>query len=427
MPLWTPPSISRRGLLTGAATAGLGLALPTAALAGGGTRRFLFIFCDGGWDQTLLFAPTFDSPALDDEDGAQLATVGDLTFIEHGARPSVSDFFELYADRTCFINGFEIPSVAHDRCRQLVLTGNADARVDDWPALLAGNGGASLMLPNLIASGPSYSAEHAALCVRFGETGQLSSLVDGSALNLSDQPAAGLDVTAARSVEAYLSGRAAESAAAAGAGRASKVATAYSEALARAQELEDRWGDLNLSINVELDLINQIQPVLGALEAGLTRCASIRFLGVNHTGWDSHASNYIMQSAHFELLFNQLLQVMTELDSRRGVGGRPLSEEVTIVLYSEMGRSPHLNLQAGKDHWTYTSAMLVGPGVRGGQAVGGYGDDGKGLPTDLASGEPYEGGESLNANHFGATLLALGDVDPADHISSAGPIEAVLA
>jgi len=427
MPLWTPSPLSRRRFLTGAAAAGAGLALPTTALAGGSTRRFIFIFCDGGWDQTLVFAPTFDSPALDDEDGAQLASAGGLSFVEHEQRPSVSSFMAQYWDRTCFLNGFEIPSIAHDRCRQLVLTGSADARVDDWPALLAGNGGASLMLPNLIASGPSYSAEYTSLCVRFGETGQLSSLVDGRALDSSDQAARTLDLTAGASVDAYLTDRAAEAAAAAGAGRTTQVADAYAEALDRALDLEARWGDLNLSIDVELELIDQIQPVLGALEAGLTRCANISFKGVNHIGWDSHAASYSIQSGHFELLFEQLLKVMSELESRRGISGRPLSEEVTLVVFSEMGRVPYLNLQGGKDHWTFSSAMLVGAGVRGGQVVGGYGEDGKGVPTDLTSGQPHDSGEVLTANHFGATLLALGDVDPAEYITNADPIEAVIA
>jgi hypothetical protein len=97
-----------------------------------------------------------------------------------------------------------------------------------------------------------------------------------------------------------------------------------------------------------------------------------------------------------------------------------------VVVLSEMGRHPQENLQAGKDHWTFTSAMLVGPGVAGGRVYGGFDDYAMGRPVDLASGQPHDGGEALTGAHLGATLLALGDVDPAPHTDGAGPVLGML-
>ena len=74
-----------------------------------------------------------------------------------------------------------------------------------------------------------------------------------------------------------------------------------------------------------------------------------------------------------------------------------------------------------------TSAMLVGAGIRGGQVIGGYDDSLFGRPLDLQSGETTAHGVSLEGAHLGATLLALGGVDPGDEDVLAEPISAVLS
>jgi uncharacterized protein (DUF1501 family) len=58
------------------------------------------------------------------------------------------------------------------------------------------------------------------------------------------------------------------------------------------------------------------------------------------------------------------LLVHHDLRHYPGHAGGLLSDEVVVVLISEMGRFPQRNTGGGNDHWTYTSAMLVGPGVR---------------------------------------------------------------
>ena len=40
-------------------------------------------------------------------------------------------------------------------------------------------------------------------------------------------------------------------------------------------------------------------------------------------------------------------------------------DETTFVVMSEMGRTPALNGNEGKDHWPYTSALVMGPGLQG--------------------------------------------------------------
>ena len=114
------------------------------------------------------------------------------------------------------------------------------------------------------------------------------------------------------------------------------------------------------------------------------------------------------------------------LQGRTASDGSPLADQVTIVVLSEMGRHPRYNVWGGKDHWTFTSAMLIGAGVRGGQVVGAMDDDFRGLPIELDTGEVREDGTRLLPEHLGATLMALADVDPGDH-GEALPIGALMA
>ena len=59
--------------------------------------------------------------------------------------------------------------------------------------------------------------------------------------------------------------------------------------------------------------------------------------------------------------------------------------------------------------------------------LGGLDTVGRGQRVDLASGDITGSGTALLPEHLGATLLALGDVDPADYISNPQPIAAAMA
>ena len=93
---------------------------------------------------------------------------------------------------------------------------------------------------------------------------------------------------------------------------------------------------------------------------------------------------------------------------------------------SEMGRFPQENARGGKEHWTYTSALLMGSGVRGGQTIGGYDEYCFGKKVELGSGEVSNQGVSLLPGHFGATLLQLADIDYGDFVVGAQPIWAAI-
>ena len=350
---------TRRQVLFGAA-AGL---LAPSVLGASNSRRFLFVFANGGWDPTVVFAPEFANPNVDMPEASVTATVGGLSFVDSGNRPSVRRLFEGHAANTAILNGLEVRSVAHERCRRLILTGTSSGAADDWPAILAHSAGEELLMPHVVASGPSFTSAFSSEVVRVGSGSQLPDLLDHPADDAT---------------EAWLLERAR--------GREGPLARAYEAALTDARataKLGLQFGEGDL-------LLNRVDTLLDAFARGSSRCAMVRHDGLWDQTFDSHAANF-MQSEHFELLFSDLDGIADR------IAARGLQDEVCVVVFSEMGRHPQLNNEGGKHHWTATSAMLFGAGVQGGRVVGGF--------TDEMTGR-------YRSADLGATLLALGDVDP---------------
>jgi arylsulfatase A-like enzyme len=55
---------------------------------------------------------------------------------------------------------------------------------------------------------------------------------------------------------------------------------------------------------------------------------------------------------------------MSDLDERG------LLDETLVAVVSDFGRTPHINKDAGRDHWTYCyTVLLAGAGIKGGAAA----------------------------------------------------------
>ncbi len=88
--------------------------------------------------------------------------------------------------------------------------------------------------------------------------------------------------------------------------------------------------------------------------------------GLVNTGWDTHV--YQTPRLKDELgpgLDNALAALLDDLD------GCGRLDDTLVMVMGEFGRTPKLNSAGGRDHWPRAfSVLLVGAGVRGGQAVG---------------------------------------------------------
>lgn len=374
-------------------------------------RCFLFIHCRGGWDPLVSLLPAMD--AGDTDADATPAEEGGIAFVDHPDRPSVRAFFERNGGRTCLLHGVEVRSIAHERCHRILLTGRGDAGADDWPSLLAANSPQELLLPHLLLAGGAFNRNHGDVVVRVGDDGQLPSLLSGTALSHSTAPPnmAPTNETEALAQQ-YLRTRLVRLAGTLPSIDRQNVVLDYLSALDGVTGLQAASDGLELAppdLGCERDIVADAATAFDCFERGLSRCAMLAYDGWCAEGWDTHKDNS-PQSRNFEDLFAYLSGVVAELDRRPGLSGGTLAEDVTVVVFSEMGRSPRLNPWGGKDHWTYTSAMLFGAGVRGGQSIGTVDTQARGVPINLATGQ-IGGDTPLVASHLGSTLLTLGGLD----------------
>lgn len=172
------------------------------------------------------------------------------------------------------------------------------------------------------------------------------------------------------------------------------------------------------------DLVDQAPVAVDALRLGVSRCVTMSTGGAGN--WDTHTNNDADQSPLWENLFYGLGQLLQLLAVTPGPSGQMLSEETVVVVLSELGRTPALNGLDGKDHWPFTSAMMVGAGLVGDRVVGAFDDQYYGRNVDPATGDVADDGPVLSAESLGATLLAMADIDPAEYVSGVEPIVGVL-
>lgn len=420
----TPPLLSRRALLgsaVGAGAAGL-LSGRAQASVSPADRKFIFVFACGGWDPTRVFADGFDHSLVDMEPDAERASASGLPFVASPKRPGVDDFFSRYADRTAVIQGLLVPSIAHEACFILSMTGSFSDRGSDFAAILGAAGGSAYVAPTLVLGGPSFPGINLPSVVIAGSSGQLGSVAAGETTWAGEN---GMDysVPARQRVEAYMARRVAAFGDLETAGP--EQVRAYVDAHRQAGGIKGLRHQLAFSAISSLS--DSCDIAVEALSLGMSRSVMLCSPVTGLRDWDSHTSNDDLQNVMFKDLFENLLLLMFLLEATPGRVAATLAEETTVVVFSEMGRTPWLNSAGGKDHWPHTSVMLVGSGIRGGVTVGAWDESWQGRPIDPSTGEATDSGESLGCGSLGATLLAMGDVDPTEWVGDAPPLTAVMA
>ncbi|MFT5681613.1 MAG: hypothetical protein ACI8RZ_002519 [Myxococcota bacterium] len=415
-----------KSCLGSAALLSAGLPIRAVQAADASGRKFLFVFNSGGWDPTRVFASEFSNGNVDMEVDAGQSSAGGISWVSHASRPSVDTFFETWHEQMLVLNGVMVRSIAHEICTMIAMTGSTSGFSPDWPARIAADG-TDFTLPHLVLDGPSFPGDLGVAVARTGASGQLEALLSGSIVDWTDTPVSGISQPASSAVDRYLQRRAAGRNSISRSLTDDDLSAAYEESLSRSIDLKDYRYVMDFTGGA--DLASQGAVAVDALRLGLSRCVTLGHSGsAMGLGWDTHADNDDTQSALFEGLFQGLGQLMTLLASTPGEFGGSLADETIVVVLSEMGRTAQLNATAGKDHWPYTSMMLLGPGLTTDRVVGGYDEGYYGLDIDPASGDTAAGsGHILTAESVGATLLTLAGMDPAEHISDASPIEGILS
>ena len=95
------------------------------------------------------------------------------------------------------------------------------------------------------------------------------------------------------------------------------------------------------------------------VEAG-ARCVTLAF-----GGWDTHGQNFKSLSEQLPRLDIGLSAMIQDLHDRG------MDKDVSVIMWGEFGRTPKINMNAGRDHWPkVTGALMAGGGMKLGQAIG---------------------------------------------------------
>lgn len=391
----------------------LGSAAAGAALFGGArlglahrsdTRgRFLFVHAEGGWDPLCVFAPMFGAAGIDLEPDAAPWTIGGLALVDHPERPSTRAFFERHHENVALLNGVSTRSVNHETCQLVALTGSTSADRADWGTMLGHAARDTSSLPHLVVSGPVVPGPYSVFVAQ--AQGRLQQAIDGTILEDNDAPLAPPATAPAHVIDRWLATRAeAFERRHPGLARAADLR----EAVARSRSLVD--GRLEQELTGDSDFPGRIDTAISALSAGICRCASV---GTDFI-WDTHDDNSA-QSGLFETFFADLDRLLESLRSTPGPTGGVLADDTTVVVTSEMARTPAYNATGGRDHWPYTSMLLIGPGVVGDRSFGAFSPlyTGVGVGSDSMLDPAIPG---ISAESLGATLLTLADIDPQEYL-----------
>jgi hypothetical protein len=109
----------------------------------------------------------------------------------------------------------------------------------------------------------------------------------------------------------------------------------------------------------------------GCLAARRLIEVGVRCVEVTLDGWDSHVANHEIHRSRVKILDPAFASLLRDL--RR----KSLLDRTVVLCCGEFGRTPKMNLTAGRDHWpSGFSLALAGGGIRGGQALGATDPDG---------------------------------------------------
>jgi len=420
---------SRRDLLSGLAsfaalgTLGTMAGVSRQAKAASGDRKFLFFFASGGWDATPLdpkFAEDGVSPVMgtDMDPDTVLGVRGNLTWSSGVDRRGMDAFFERWGGYSHLVRGVNVHSAGHESGMQWMMTGSSASSIPDWPTILASHGSIDYPMPHLVFSGPAYPGNLGSAVVR-GGGGSLLQLIDGSINGRVDRPQEVLPTPMDSMTDALVYERAARFAATK-TGFAQQRAGDLLSNLERAMELEGRRFEAGLDRNGG-SMLDQALMAIEVMRLGLSRCAMINIPG----GWDTHGGNQNVGRQLHEF-FLDLDAILDVLEVTPGTTSARLLDEVTIVCTSELGRTPKFNGSGGRDHWPYTSMLLVGSGIRGNRVSGSTDESFVSMPTNLDTGLEEEGGETIGTEHVGTALLQLGEVDPEQFLPGVPALRSVL-
>lgn len=376
--------MSRRTFLKRCGLAGLGFAAPVysqAVLGATGTNAetegypgpyYVVYNASGGWDTTYLMDPKGVDGINRLYQQGDILTVGNhrvapiAKHIEKGM--SNEDFFARYGSELCVFNGLDLSVNNHTPCARYMATGKLDSLAyPTFPALVAACYGAEAPLAFLTFG--NYSAT--GNLVPMSRVPYLQSL---RLLARADSVEGGThpyqDAFVSDRIERALEGQFEARISDARLPRVERSQSMLYAAQTNSKALRRVVPFLPKDPAKER-LAQQNDIALAAFKAGVCISANLSI-----GQFDSHNNNDADQMK----LIPEFLAGIDDLLCK--AEALEIRDKLVVIIQSEMGRTPNYNNGNGKDHWSISSIMFLGPGIGGNRLIGATDEKQQLVPID---------------------------------------------
>jgi hypothetical protein len=129
--------------------------------------------------------------------------------------------------------------------------------------------------------------------------------------------------------------------------------------------------------------------------------AGVRCVTINHQNWDTHSRGFAtLKDDLLPKLDAALSALFTDLEERG------MLRSTVVVVTGEFGRTPKINKDAGRDHWSRCfTVLLAGGGIQGGRVIG---------KSDAQASDPAE--SPYGPEDLAATVYHLMGIPPHDEM-----------
>ncbi len=437
-----------------------------ARAASASTRRFVFCYFPGGWDQLLFLDPRdpdandklFDDSNrsttltetrygnLEGHNGfaSRLVRAGNLTFGPAAEKPGqLGPKLSTYASRIAIVRGINMGTLGHEVGYRYFLTGKFPVGLTARGTSLATEAAAqmrsALPLPAISLRVEAYNDRHPGTfnAMRVDSIDDMLLVLErGKDLlerdAVEDALSAYAKTTASCDVNVYdrrgLLSRMRGADATARSTLASRLAGKFRFATGTDPGSEQIRAQYGFPKGDAGSPGARAAFVAQAIKQQVAQCVSVMIGNGTDTHFGTnqvHADALYPGVAALSALIDDLARSDAPPELQR-VGGQKWLDHTTIVAFSEFSRTPLFNQFGGRDHHLCSSCLIAGAGIIGNQVVGSSGDVGMGPGRyDFkASQVVKDGGENIMPEHIGATLLASAGLDP--YILRVRPLQALL-
>lgn len=359
--------MKRRDFIKLAGASGLALASPLpfakqAHAQDSYTGNFvIFVGASGGWDPTSFCDPKgylgAEPQASDMNASFAAADIGQAGNIRYAPVTYYAQFVEQYYDRMLVLNGINARTNGHDSGRRHTGSGKLDEGFPAFGALLAAEYGQGLPMA-FVTNGFYDDTAGTAPRTRVGNVNAFRRIADYNRINPDGDQLFHTEATMARIEEA------------------SRSRLAALQGVQKLPKLDKSIGTLHLARSSEnilsrlLDILDQDNQPQGQIErqAQLAIAAYKAGACVSATlsmgGFDTHGNHDNNHLPRLDQLWQGVEYILQEAERQ------DVADKVIVVVGSDFGRTPRYNDGNGKDHWSVTSMVLMGPGISGNRTLG---------------------------------------------------------